>query len=128
MGEDHMTAPRYNTERSYTIDITGHGLKALQYCKATEIFDDKLIKFKGLKIHRPVEDSEEYTEPGWTGSRGDICRALQEEIAKYPGRIKIEFETKVAITDIYNGKIACTKGEAEAVEANFDLIVGCDGA
>jgi len=35
--EDHMTSDRYNPDRSYTIDITGHGLKALQYCEATKV-------------------------------------------------------------------------------------------
>ena len=32
---DHETVPRYNPNRSYTIDITGHGLKALEYVKCT---------------------------------------------------------------------------------------------
>ena len=67
-------APRFNPDRSYTIDISGHGLKALRHIDACSYFDDRLIQFKGLKI--PGGRTEEWTLPGWTGSRGDILRAL----------------------------------------------------
>lgn len=43
-------APRFNPDRSYTIDISGHGLKALRYVDACDEFDDRMIRFKGLKI------------------------------------------------------------------------------
>src|SRR5438034_2042404 len=67
-------APRFNPDRSYTIDISGHGLRALRHIDACSYFDDRLIRFKGLKI--PGGRTEEWTLPGWTGSRGDILRAL----------------------------------------------------
>lgn len=43
-------APRFNPDRSYTIDISGHGLKALRYIDACAEFDDRMIRFKGLRI------------------------------------------------------------------------------
>ena len=67
-------APRFNPDRSYTIDISGHGLKAIRHIDASRSFDERMIAFKGLKI--PGGRTEEWTLPGWTGSRGDILRAL----------------------------------------------------
>ena len=67
-------APRFNPDRSYTIDISGHGLRALRHIDACSSFDDRLIRFKGLKI--PGGRTSAWTLPGWTGSRGDILRAL----------------------------------------------------
>jgi 2-polyprenyl-6-methoxyphenol hydroxylase-like FAD-dependent oxidoreductase len=129
--EDHKTAPRYNPDRSYTIDITGHGLKALQYCEATERFDQDLIKFKGMKLRAPLNTTEEWNEPGWTGSRGDICRALQSEIdakaGQNPSAVVWEFDTDVKILDVFDGKLELTK-EGSKTEKSFDLVVGCDGA
>jgi len=122
-----MTSDRYNPDRSYTIDITGHGLKALQYCEATKAFDDNLIPFKGINL-RFVGKTDKWEQPGWTGSRGDICRALQTEIDKYPGRVKIEFDTTVTIKNIFAGEITTQKGDGEVVPSTWDLIVGCDGA
>jgi kynurenine 3-monooxygenase len=66
-------APRFNPDRSYTIDISGHGLRALRHIDACSYFDDRLIRFKGLNILD--QRTEEWTLPGWTGSRGDILRA-----------------------------------------------------
>jgi 2-polyprenyl-6-methoxyphenol hydroxylase-like FAD-dependent oxidoreductase len=76
--EDHDTAPRYNPDRSYTIDITGHGARALEYMGVTRRFDKELIKFRGIRIKALAKD-EPWDGPGWTGSRGDICRTLLSE-------------------------------------------------
>jgi 2-polyprenyl-6-methoxyphenol hydroxylase-like FAD-dependent oxidoreductase len=57
-------APRFNPDRSYTIDISGHGLRALRHIDACSYFDARLIPFKGLKI--PGGRTEEWTLPGWT--------------------------------------------------------------
>src|ERR687883_832916 len=38
-------SPRFNPDRSYTIDITGHGLRALRHIDATTYFDDRLLPF-----------------------------------------------------------------------------------
>ena len=43
-------APRFNPDRSYTIDISGHGLKALRHIEAVAEFDRRIFRFKGLKI------------------------------------------------------------------------------
>ena len=78
---DHKNIPTFNPSRSYTIDITGHGEKAIKSLNVQERFNKNLIKFKGIKI--PIiwpGFSEEYHGDGWTGSRGDICRTLLEEI------------------------------------------------
>ena len=45
--EDHETAARYNPDRSYTIDITGHGARALDYLGVAHRFDEQLIKLPG---------------------------------------------------------------------------------
>lgn len=57
-------ARRFNPDRSYTIDISGHGLKALRHIDACAYFDDRMIQFKGLKI--PGGRTEEWILPGWT--------------------------------------------------------------
>jgi 2-polyprenyl-6-methoxyphenol hydroxylase-like FAD-dependent oxidoreductase len=43
-------APRFNPDRSYTIDISGHGLRALRHVDACGSFDDRMFPFKGLKF------------------------------------------------------------------------------
>ena len=46
---DHRSAATYNPDRSYTIDITGHGLKAARYIQSTTRFDISLINFYGIR-------------------------------------------------------------------------------
>ena len=97
-------APRFNPDRSYTIDISGHGLKALRHIDACAYFDERMIRFKGLKI--PGGGTEEWTLPGWTGSRGDILRALMalaEE--KYQEWVTFEFERRVNAVDVHAGTL-----------------------
>src|SRR6476661_4259118 len=55
-------APRFNPNRSYTIDISGHGLKALRYIDAVAEFDRRMFRFKGLKI--PGRGTENGPCPG----------------------------------------------------------------
>jgi kynurenine 3-monooxygenase len=78
-------APRFNPDRSYTIDITGHGLRALRHIDATSYFDARMLAFKGIHYQGKVVD--EWTEPGWTGSRGDIVRALTAPITETTTKI-----------------------------------------
>jgi hypothetical protein len=59
-------------------DITGHGLRPLRHIDATSYFDARMLAFKGIHYQGKVVD--EWTEPGWTGSRGDIVRALTAPI------------------------------------------------
>src|SRR5439155_16706454 len=119
-------APRFNPDRSYTIDISGHGLRALRHIDACSYFDERLIRFKGLKIGRTTE---EWSLPGWTGSRGDILRALMalaEE--KYREWARFEFECRVTGVDVHAGTVTCNPPSGTPVSRQFDLIIGADGA
>jgi kynurenine 3-monooxygenase len=120
-------APRFNPDRSYTIDISGHGLKALRYIDACDEFDDRMIRFKGLKI--PGRGTEEWTLPGWTGSRGDILRALMAVLEeKHGGWANIEFESRVDSADAQAGTLTVSPKSGPVTTREFDLIVGADGA
>lgn len=48
--EDHFRAETYNPDRSYTIDVTGHGVRADRFIRITDRFDTRLIHFMGLRI------------------------------------------------------------------------------
>ena len=120
-------APRFNPDRSYTIDISGHGLKALRYIDACSEFDERMIRFKGLKI--PGRGTEEWTLPGWTGSRGDILRALMAAIEEKHGRwVDMEFESRVDVADAQAGTLTVSARSGPATTRKFDLIIGADGA
>lgn len=119
-------APRFNPERSYTIDISGHGLRALRHIDACAFFDERLLPFKGLKL--PDGRTEEWTLPGWTGSRGDILRALMAVIAeKHAPQVSFEFECRVDSVDVNAGTLTCTPHIGASMTRLFDLIVGGDG-
>jgi 2-polyprenyl-6-methoxyphenol hydroxylase-like FAD-dependent oxidoreductase len=62
--------PRFNPDRSYPIDLTGHGLRAVGHIDAVAHFDAHMTPFHGIKDGSRVFDS--WSEPGWIGSRGDI--------------------------------------------------------
>ncbi|HWL88344.1 MAG TPA: NAD(P)-binding protein, partial [Polyangiaceae bacterium] len=120
---DPFTAPT-TTDRSYTIDITGHGLKAIQYLDAVEAFNENLIRFRGVEIQRPIKHRIPWEGLGWTGSRGDILRALYGDLlAKHPDRIHFRWETIVRDIDPLAGT-----AKVGDTPQSFDLIVGCDGA
>lgn len=122
-----QVAPRFNPDRSYTIDISGHGLKALRHIDACSYFDDRMIQFKGLKI--PGGATEEWTLPGWIGSRGDILRALMalaEE--KYKEWITFNFECRVSAVDVSAGTLTYASKSNDSVTQQFDFIIGGDGA
>jgi 2-polyprenyl-6-methoxyphenol hydroxylase-like FAD-dependent oxidoreductase len=120
-------APRFNPDRSYTIDITGHGIRALRYIDATATFDDTLIPFKGIRALGRM--TEEQAEIGWTGSRGDILRALMSIIeTHHMDKIACNFGTPVQAVDVHAGSIAYTSGDGESRTAYFDLVIGGDGA
>ena len=120
-------APRFNPDRSYTIDITGHGLRALRHIDATSYFDARLMPFRGLQYQNQVV--EDWTEPGWTGSRGDILRALMALVTdKYQDLVDIEFGCKVTAVDVHGGTVTVTPPGGEAITRPFHLIIGADGA
>lgn len=127
-GDPHPEqAPRFNPDRSYTIDISGHGLKAIRHIEASWSFDERMIPFKGLKI--PGGRTEEWTLPGWTGSRGDILRALMAVLdRKYREWIAIEFNCRVNAVDLETGVVTFDAGSKKAEPRQFDFIIGSDGA
>ncbi len=120
-------APRFNPDRSYTIDITGHGLRALRYIDATSSFDAHMLPFKGIQYQgRVVQD---WPEPGWTGSRGDIVRSLMAVIAeRHEKDVEFEFDSRVSDVDIELGTVSYASSGGHATTRRFDLIVGADGA
>jgi kynurenine 3-monooxygenase len=124
---DHRNAPSFNPLRSYTIDITGHGARAVNYLNMKDRFNRDLILFKGIRLPIINDKLEEtYHGDGWTGSRGDIVKAIQEEIIeKAPGNVVIRFDSEATVIDAENGVIAY--GNQPQTE-QFDLVVGCDGA
>lgn len=119
-------APRFNPERSYTIDITGHGARALEYIGAAERFEQDLIPFKGVKVLGRF--TEEKSQVGWTGSRGDILRALTSLIeTQYASYINLCYTTAVESVDVLGGRLWFTRQD-ELYTQTFDLLVGGDGA
>ena len=126
---DHRNTPSFNPLRSYTIDITGHGARAVEYLNMKSRFDKDLIPFKGIRL--PVINpklEETYHGDGWTGSRGDIAKAILEEIIKHTssrGNVIIHFETEANVKDAEKGVISY---QNDTKTETFDLIVGCDGA
>src|SRR5439155_16051639 len=120
-------APRFNPDRSYTIDISGHGLRALRHIDACSYFDDRMIRFKGLKI--PGGGTEEWTLPGWTGSRGDILRALMAVATeKYQELARFQFEFRVTAVDVHAGTLTYASPSGVSATKQFDVISGVDGA
>jgi len=126
-GHDHRNIPSFNPLRSYTIDITGHGARAVEYLNMKGRFNKDLILFKGIRLPIISPKLEEtYHGDGWTGSRGDIVKVIQEEIIeKTSGNVKIYFDTEANVKDAEKGIISY---ENDTKTETFDLIVGCDGA
>ena len=120
-------APRFDPDRSYTIDITGHGLRALRHIDATSYFDARLLPFRGIQYEDRVVET--WSEPGWTGSRGDILRALTALVAdRHKAEIHVEYGCRVTEVDIHTGAVTYTPPGATATTREFDLVVGADGA
>jgi 2-polyprenyl-6-methoxyphenol hydroxylase-like FAD-dependent oxidoreductase len=120
-------APRVNPDRSYTIDISGHGLRALRHIDACASFDARMFPFKGLKL--PDGWTEAWTLPGWTGSRGDILRALMALVEdRYREWITLEFEFRVTSVNVETGTLTCEHTGGVTRAAQFDFIIGADGA
>lgn len=120
-------APRFHPDRSYTIDTSGHGLRALRHIAATAHFDERMNRFKGIKILGKY--SEEWNEPAWTASRGDYQRALVAIIkAQHQDRVALHFETNVTAVDIRQGTVTTQQKSGAATNYTFDLVVGGDGA
>ena len=136
-GDNHLEAATYNPNRSYTIDITGHGKKAADHVGATKRFDQELIRFRGLKYALPAWTNraptktmtEAYPGQGWTGSRGDICRVLQAELSQVNSpNTRLLFSTEAHLIDPRKGTLLLESSDNSiSHEETFDMIIGCDG-
>ena len=110
--------PRFNPDRSYPIDITGHGLRAVRHIDAVAHFDAQMIPFRGIRQGRRLIDP--WAEPGWIGSRGDIMRALMSVVEeRHSDLIDFVYGSDVRTLDVHAGEVAGRR---------FDLVVGADGA
>jgi 2-polyprenyl-6-methoxyphenol hydroxylase-like FAD-dependent oxidoreductase len=110
--------PRFNPNRSYPIDLTGHGLKAVRHIDAVDHFNAHMIQFRGIKNGGRVRDP--WSEPGWIGSRGDIMRALMSVAEeRHRDMIDFVFDSDISTLDVHAGEVAGRR---------FDLVVGADGA
>ncbi|MCA9994215.1 MAG: FAD-dependent monooxygenase [Anaerolineales bacterium] len=121
-------ASRFNPDRSYAIDITGHGLKALRYIDACDVFDNHMLPFKGIKMqvgrHTKIEP---WNDQGWTGSRGDILLALLDKIeGQYANHISLRYETAVTDLNVYTGDLTTRTPNGTQTDT-FDFIIGADG-
>jgi kynurenine 3-monooxygenase len=120
-------APRFDPDRSYTIDITGHGLRALRHIDATGYFDERLLPFRGIAYEDRIVEA--WSEPGWTGSRGDIVRALMGVVTeRHKDAVHIEFGCRVGSVDVPTGTLSYTPPGGDPLTRQFDLVVGADGA
>jgi kynurenine 3-monooxygenase len=110
--------PRFNPDRSYPIDLTGHGLRALRHIDALAHFDAHMTPFHGIMNRGRV--FAPWSEPGWIGSRGDITRALMSLVEeRHHDLIDFVFDSDVRTVDVHAGMVA---GQT------FDLVIGADGA
>jgi len=143
-GDNHHIASTFNPSKSYSIDITGHGAKAIRSVNAKERFNKELMKFKGVNLTY-LNYIDEYDNDSWIGSRGDICKALQKEF-EYRNQQEekdhnhcyhhLYFNREVQIIDVNQGfvNIRSTAGSSDNNDnkefsmEQFDLIVAADGA
>lgn len=120
-------APRFDAERSYTIDISGHGIKAIRYIEASIEFDQRMIPFKGLML--PDGKSLDCEVPGWTGSRGDIIRSLTAVIdGQHRALVDVRYGTAVEEASVETGTVRAAAVDGTEHSETFDLLVGADGA
>lgn len=126
--DNPLNLEKYNPSRSYAIDITGHGLKAIRYIDAVENFDKALIAFKGLKLNGKVKTN--WDEPGWIASRGDIVSVLTTiALEQYSQLIDIRFQCQLDNINVHEGTFDIRQSGAEEEErmGPFDLVVAADG-
>lgn len=133
--DNHDRQDRSNPDRSYTIDITGHGLNAVRALGGSleKRFDKELIAFRGIHAYA-INKTLPYSEKGWTGSRGDICSALlhelQKELAKGVESVEVllNWNSDVISVDPVSGKLNWrNRDDNKQLQDSFDLIVGADG-
>ena len=120
-------APRFDAERSYTIDISGHGRKAIRYIEASSEFDQRMIPFKGLML--PDGRSLDCEVPGWTGSRADIVRSLTAVIdGQHRAHVDMRYGAAVEEANVETGTVMVAGVDGVKHSETFDLLVAADGA
>jgi len=126
--ENPINIKKYTPSRSYAIDMTGHGLKAVRYIDALDEFNDALIPFDGMELNgRKVSN---WIEPGWIGSRGDILSVLTRiALTQYSDLIDIRFQCQLEGIDVHEGAFDIRQSGVDDVEhcGPYDLIVAADG-
>jgi 2-polyprenyl-6-methoxyphenol hydroxylase-like FAD-dependent oxidoreductase len=130
-GEDprQLLGSTFN-DRTYTIDLTDHGMSALRYLAVC--LDDKLLPFRGVRAMMRVPGLgltftvEDPYKGGFTGARVEFCAALLSELLvrdKAAGRITLKFGSSVELLDAEQGVL-----QLGAERLQFDLVVAADGA
>ena len=113
-------APRFNADRSYTIDITG-------YVDATSYFDERMLAFNGIQYRGRV--LEGWDKPGWTGSRGDIVRTLMAVASdRHERDVDFRFQCPVKSVDVHTGTLTYASRADGTSAMRFGLVIGADGA
>tara|TARA_R110002073_G_scaffold37621_6_gene108392 strand:+ start:4780 stop:6165 length:1386 start_codon:yes stop_codon:yes gene_type:complete len=133
--DDHDLQSRANPDRSYTIDVTGHGRLAIQRIgdELLARFDKELIPFRGIQAHQ-LRRTLPYSEGGWTGSRGDICSALLHELKAIleantsNTNVTFKWQSQATGIDPHSGMLTFANKTGVQESMNFDLIVAADGA
>lgn len=125
-----LNAATYNPNRSYAIDISGHGLNAIDYIGAVDRFNKAMIQFDGVKLEDKVVTP--WNEPGWIGSRGDIVSVLVNLVnEKYTDLITIHYQHRVTGVNVHQGRLEFEStnddGTVEQHSKVFDCIVAADG-
>lgn len=133
---DHDHQDRSNPDRSYTIDITGHGLKAVEEIGPELVarLDRELIHFNGIHAY-PLNRTLPYEDKGWTGSRGDICSALlhylRDSLQASSDTCELIpcWQCEVEKVDPVSGEVHFRRTQLTTREQDqFDLVVAADGA
>lgn len=126
--DNPLKLEKYNPSRSYAIDITGHGLKAVRYIGAVEEFDNALIAFNGMKLNGKT--MTDWAEPGWIASRGDIVSVLTTiAVEQHSQLIDIRFQCQLDNINVHEGTFDIRQPGADDSErfGPFDLVVAADG-
>jgi len=87
-----------------------------------------MLRFKGIQHNGKV--MENWSEPGWTGSRGDITRALMAVVIvnRHEKDVDFEFRTHVSDVNVPDGTVTFNSPLSDRTTRPFDLVVGSDGA